>query len=60
MRIDYRWGAHPNRFKEIGAPPGYDYRAYRFGLYYARELYLQFLVLNDSKKASSDETGHES
>ena len=38
----------------------YDYRAYRFGVYYARELYLQFLVLNDSKKASSDETGQES
>jgi hypothetical protein len=24
----------------------YDYRAYRFGVYYGRELYLQFLVLN--------------
>jgi threonine/homoserine/homoserine lactone efflux protein len=26
----------------------YDYRAYRFGVYYGRELYLQFLVLNDA------------
>ena len=25
VRIDYRWGAHPNHFKEIGAPPGHDY-----------------------------------
>jgi hypothetical protein len=32
----------------------YDYRAYRFGVYYGRELYLQFLVLNkiDSKNAA--------
>jgi hypothetical protein len=39
----------------------YDYRAYRFGVHYARELYLQFLVLNDmdSKNASSDKSGHE-
>jgi hypothetical protein len=30
----------------------YDYRAYRFAVYYGRELYLQFLVLkdNESKK----------
>jgi hypothetical protein len=39
----------------------YDYRAYRFGVHYARELYLQFLVLNetDSKKAPSDKSGLE-
>ena len=39
----------------------YDYRAYRFGVHYARELYLQFLVLNDmdSKNESSDKSGHE-
>jgi hypothetical protein len=29
----------------------YAYRAYRFGRYYARELYLQFLVLADAPKA---------
>ena len=28
----------------------YAYRAYRFGRYYARELYLQFLVLSDESK----------
>jgi hypothetical protein len=40
---------------------GYDYRAYRFGIHYARELYLQFLVLNetDSQKAHSDKSGQE-
>jgi hypothetical protein len=27
----------------------YNYRAYRFGVYYGRELYLQFLVLDDAK-----------
>jgi hypothetical protein len=34
----------------------YDYRAYRFGVYYGRELYLQFLVLNkiDSKNAAPE------
>jgi hypothetical protein len=34
----------------------YDYRAYRFGVYYARELYVQFLVLNemDSKNAATE------
>jgi hypothetical protein len=26
----------------------YEHRAYRFGVYYGRELYLQFLVLNDA------------
>jgi hypothetical protein len=36
----------------------YDYRAYRFGVHYGRELYLQFLVLKDSdeKKGSSEKT----
>jgi hypothetical protein len=35
----------------------YDYRAYRFGVHYGRELYLQFLVLNDAgnKSAASGE-----
>jgi hypothetical protein len=39
----------------------YDYRAYRFGVHYGRELYLQFLVLNDSsaKSASSEKAGQE-
>jgi hypothetical protein len=34
----------------------YDYRAYRFGVYYGRELYLQFLVLDemDSKNAATE------
>jgi hypothetical protein len=34
----------------------YDYRAYRFGVYYGRELYLQFLVLTDTdeKKVSRE------
>ena len=31
----------------------YDYRAYRFGVYYGRELYLQFLVLNDATAKST-------
>jgi hypothetical protein len=40
----------------------YSYRAYRFGVHYARELYLQFLVLDDgqNKIASSDKVGHKS
>ena len=29
----------------------YGYRAYRFGVYYGRELYLQFLVVEDAPKA---------
>jgi hypothetical protein len=29
----------------------YNYRAYRFGVHYGRELYLQFLVLSESKNA---------
>jgi hypothetical protein len=39
----------------------YDYRAYRFGVHYGRELYLQFLVLNDTsaKSASSEKAGQE-
>jgi hypothetical protein len=39
----------------------YDYRAYRFGVHYGRELYLQFLVLKDSdeKKGSSEKTSQE-
>jgi hypothetical protein len=39
----------------------YDYRAYRFGIYYARELYLQFLILTeaDTKKAASDKSVQE-
>jgi hypothetical protein len=34
----------------------YDYRAYRFGVYYGRELFLQFLVLDktDSKNAATE------
>jgi hypothetical protein len=36
----------------------YDYRAYRFGVHYGRELYLQFLVLDD--KAASSEKPQES
>ncbi len=37
----------------------YDYRAYRFGIYYARELYLQFLILSDAdtKKTAGDKSG---
>jgi hypothetical protein len=31
----------------------YDYRAYRFGVHYGRELYLQFLVLNDAESRSA-------
>jgi hypothetical protein len=40
----------------------YDYRAYRFGVYYGRELYLQFLVLKDtdSKSVSSEKADQES
>ena len=39
----------------------YDYRAYRFGIHYARELYLQFLMLNEtnSQKAPSHNPGQE-
>jgi hypothetical protein len=39
----------------------YDYRAYRFGIYYARELYLQFLILSDAdtKKTAGDKSGQE-
>jgi hypothetical protein len=39
----------------------YDYRAYRFGVHYGRELYLQFLVLNktDSKNAATEKPGQE-
>jgi hypothetical protein len=39
----------------------YDYRAYRFGVRYGRELYLQFLVLNktDSKNAATEKAGQE-
>jgi hypothetical protein len=39
----------------------YDYRAYRFGVYYGRELYLQFLVLGDGdgKNASTEKAGQE-
>jgi hypothetical protein len=36
----------------------YDYRAYRFGIHYGRELYLQFLVLDD--KVVSSEKAQES
>jgi hypothetical protein len=37
----------------------FDYRAYRFGVHYGRELYLQFLVLDDAdgKNASSEKAG---
>jgi hypothetical protein len=31
----------------------YSYRAYRFGVHYARELYLQFLVLDQPKAATT-------
>jgi hypothetical protein len=39
----------------------YDYRAYRFGVYYGRELFLQFLVLKetDEKKGSSEKGSQE-
>jgi hypothetical protein len=39
----------------------YDYRAYRFGVHYGSELYLQFLVLNktDSKNAAAEKPGQE-
>jgi hypothetical protein len=33
----------------------YDYRAYRFGVYYGRELYLQFLVLNEMDSGTAEE-----
>jgi hypothetical protein len=32
----------------------YYYRAHRFGVYYGRELYLQFLVLDDGKTVASE------
>jgi hypothetical protein len=39
----------------------YDYRAYRFGVNYGRELYLQFLVLDDKagKTASAEKASQE-
>ena len=33
----------------------YGYRAYRFGVYYGRELFLQFLVLKEDEKRGSSE-----
>jgi hypothetical protein len=33
----------------------YGYRAYRFAVYYARELYLQFLVMENTPTATSSE-----
>ena len=39
----------------------YNYRAYRFGVYYGRELYLQFLLLNkmDSKTAATEKASQD-
>jgi hypothetical protein len=39
----------------------YEYRVYQFGIYYARELYLQFLILSDAgtKKTAGDKSGQE-
>ena len=40
----------------LGLAAVYNYRAYRFGVYYGQELYLQFLVLDEvpSKKAEQE------
>jgi hypothetical protein len=46
--------AHMNWMIGVGifvAAMMYSYRAYRFGVHYARELYMQFLVLSEQPKA---------
>jgi hypothetical protein len=35
----------------------YDYRAYRFAVYYGRELYLKFLVLKDNENTEGSKDG---
>jgi hypothetical protein len=44
----------------VGLAAVYNYRAYRFGVYYGRELYLQFLVLDDTKTVPSTKAEQES
>jgi hypothetical protein len=41
----------------ISAAGIYSYRAYRFGVHYARELFLQFLILDNQPKATPKAEG---
>jgi hypothetical protein len=41
----------------IGTAGIYSYRAYRFGVHYARELFLQFLILDNQTKATPKAEG---
>jgi hypothetical protein len=46
-------GKWPIALALLGLAAVYNYRAYRFGVLYGRELYLQFLVLTENKSAPS-------